>query len=98
MSQREQLLLKIETPVKFISKLNRAENLTKKILTMDIETFIKNGIHIPYCISFYDGINTFSYYLTDFANSNEMLFQAISDLMIKKYDNYKVYRSFKLLC
>ena len=22
---------------------------------MDIETFIKDGVHIPYCICFYDG-------------------------------------------
>jgi DNA polymerase elongation subunit (family B) len=58
---------------------------------MDIETFIKDGIHIPYCISFYDGENTFSYYLTDFKDSNSMIIKAILDLMIKKYDNYKIY-------
>ena len=87
----EQLLLKLQKPVKFISKLNRIEKLVNKFITMDIETFIKDGVHIPYCISWYDGENTFSYYLTDYINSNEMIFQAISDLMIKKYDNYKVY-------
>jgi hypothetical protein len=58
---------------------------------MDIETFIKDGIHIPYCISFYDGENTFSYYLTDFKASEDMIISALKDLMVKKYDNYKIY-------
>jgi len=53
---------------------------------MDIETFIKDVIHIPYCICFYDGIKTFSYYLTDFNSSKDMRIQALTDLMIKKYD------------
>ena len=57
---------------------------------MDIETFVKNGIMIPYVISFYDGENIFSYYLTDFENSNLLIKSAIKDLMVKKYDNYKV--------
>ena len=57
-----------------------------KFLTMDIETFIKDVIHIPYCICFYDGIKTFSYYLTDFNSSKDMRIQALTDLMIKKYD------------
>jgi hypothetical protein len=74
-----------------MTKLNRGGEINNKFLTMDIETFIKDGIHIPYCICFYDGIKTFSYYLTDFKNSNEMIIMAISDLMIKKYDNYKIY-------
>lgn len=58
---------------------------------MDIETFIKNGINIPYCISWQDGENSFSYYLTNFKDSDSMIIQAIKDLMVKKYDNYKVY-------
>lgn len=58
---------------------------------MDIETFIKDNIHVPYAISWHDGVNSFSYYLTDFKNSDSMITLAIKDLMIKKYDNYKVY-------
>ena len=54
-----------------------------KFLTMDIETFINEGIHIPYCISFYDRLNTFSYYLTDYVSSEQMLTQTIKDLMVK---------------
>ena len=36
---------------------------------MDIETFVKNGNHIPYCISWFNGDYCSSYYLTDFKSS-----------------------------
>jgi len=58
---------------------------------MDIETFVKNNVHVAYAISFFDGENCFSYYLTDYKNSEFMIIQAIKDLMVKKYDNYKIY-------
>lgn len=58
---------------------------------MDIETFIKDDVHIPYCISWYDGEKSRSYYILDSKSTNDMLIQAIKDLMIKKYDNYQVY-------
>jgi hypothetical protein len=58
---------------------------------MDIKTYIKDDIHIPYAISWYDGENTFSYYLTDYKSSEDMILTCMKDLMIKKYDNYKIY-------
>lgn len=51
---------------------------------MDIETFVKDGIMVPYSISWYDGENSFSYYLTDFDNNIKMIEHAIQDLMRKK--------------
>jgi len=87
----KQLLVRIEKPSKFLSNLNRENEITNKFITMDIETFIKDGIHIPYCISWFDGENTFFYYLTDYKDSNSMIINCIHELMIKKYDNYKVY-------
>jgi hypothetical protein len=58
---------------------------------MDIETFIKDGIHVPYCISWYDGKICNSYYLTDYKSSEDMITNCIKEIMVKKYDNYKVY-------
>lgn len=58
---------------------------------MDIETFIKSGVHVAFAISFYDGTNCNSYYLTDYKNSENMIINCINELMVKKYDNYKVY-------
>ena len=90
-NKSEQLLLKVSKPTKFMLPLIRPDTLVNKFITMDIETFIKDGVHNPYVISWYDGEKAFSYYLTDYNNSTEMITNAISDLMIKKYDNYKIY-------
>jgi len=84
-------LLYIEKTVNFISNLKPSSRVTNKIITLDIETFIKNGIHIPYVISWFDGEKSNSYYLVDFNSSDSLLTQAIKDLMAKKHDNYKVY-------
>ena len=87
----ELILLTIDKSVKFIQPLLLLGELTNKFITMDIETFVKDGIHIPYCISWYDGNHCFSYYLTNFKDSDSMIIQAIKELMVKKYNNYKVY-------
>jgi len=47
----ELILLTIDKSTKFIDPLLPLQNLTNKFITLDIETFIKDGIHIPYCIS-----------------------------------------------
>lgn len=85
------LITKILLILKFIQPLVRSDTLKINIITLDIETFIKDGVHIPYVISWYDGIIFKSYYLSDFKDSNILLITAIKDIMIKKYDNYKVY-------
>ena len=58
---------------------------------MDIETYIKNNIHIAYAMTFFDGENTNSYYITDYKDSQNMIINCIKELMIRKYDNWKVY-------
>jgi hypothetical protein len=88
---KELALLTIDKSVKYIKPLEKRGNKNNNFITMDIETFIKNNIHVPYCISFYDGKQTFSYYLTNFKNYESMIINCIKDLMVKKYDNYKVY-------
>nr|YP_009498240.1 hypothetical protein [Lactifluus piperatus]AWX53026.1 hypothetical protein [Lactifluus piperatus] len=85
----EQILFKGEKSCKFIQPLVKTETLINKSITMEIETFIKDEIHVPYCISWYHGENSFSYYFTDFKNSDSMISKAILDIMIKKYDKIK---------
>lgn len=87
----EQLLYQVEKSSKFITPLIRSESLQNKIITMDIETFIRDGVHVPYVISWYDGENNLSYYLTDFKDSDDMIIKSLNDLMVKCYDNYKIY-------
>ena len=84
-------LLYIEKTVNFIKPLKHLNSITNKIITLDIETFIKDGVHIPYVISWFDGKISRTYYLSDFKSSDFLLTQAIKDLMVKKYDNYKIY-------
>nr|YP_009649331.1 DNA polymerase family B [Rhizopogon vinicolor]QDA23246.1 DNA polymerase family B [Rhizopogon vinicolor] len=45
----------------------------------------------PYCICFYDGKSSKSFYLTDYKDSQEMLKFAISSLLKRKYKGYKIY-------
>jgi hypothetical protein len=45
------ILLAIEKTVNFIKPLRQLQQLTNKIITLDIETFIQDGMHIPYAIS-----------------------------------------------
>ena len=42
-------------------------------MTMDLETKNINGILIPYCVSIFDGNKAYSFYITEYASSDEML-------------------------
>jgi DNA polymerase type B, organellar and viral len=87
----KQILYQVEKACKFIQALSKHDTSKNKILSLDIETFIKDGVHIPYIIGIYDGENYYGYFLLDFKNFDEMLITAIKNIMIKKYDNYKIY-------
>jgi hypothetical protein len=89
-NNKEILFIK-ENKVKFISKLSKSKNLSNNFLVLDIETYIKDNILIPFAISIYDGRKTNSYILTDYKNSEDMIISALKSIMIRKYNNYKVY-------
>ena len=64
-------------------------------MTLDIETYkdSANIMHI-YCISFYDGVDTKSFYIKDFEGDNpdKLLLKALIDsLLDDKYNESKVY-------
>lgn len=63
----------------------------EKFITLDIETRTINGVFIPYCISLYDGKKAWSFYLTDYKDSNDMLKAAINSILRNKYNHYMVY-------
>lgn len=84
-------LKKIVRETNFISSINQSVSLSEKVLTMDLETRNINGKLIPYCVCIYDGVNLFSFYLTDYNNSNEMLEKSILSIMQRKYNGYRVY-------
>jgi hypothetical protein len=44
------ILLTIDKSTKFIKALLPNNNLSTKFLTFDIETLIKDNVHVPYCV------------------------------------------------
>lgn len=87
----KQILSTSELKTKFIPKLNKSKTLTNNFLTLDIETYIKDSVLIPYAISIYDGIKTQTFYISDYKNYEDMILNALSSIMIRKYNGYKVY-------
>jgi hypothetical protein len=87
----QQILFTKETRTKFISKTNRSKVLINNFITLDIETYIKNNILIPFCISIYDGNRPNSYFLSDFNDSSELILTALKSIMIRKYNGYNIY-------
>nr|QWL17552.1 DNA polymerase [Chroogomphus rutilus] len=77
-------LITKEMETKYLNKVNRAKKSKNKIITFDIETILKDNIHIPYLYSMYDGTNKYSW----FTNSPENLFK---ELLQSKYYGYSVY-------
>jgi hypothetical protein len=76
---------------KSISKLEKSKNLVNNFITLDIETYIKDNTLIPYCISIYDGERTYSYFISDFNDSQDLILTALKSIMIRKYNGFSVY-------
>jgi len=77
--------------IKYLTKVIGASHISYKFASMDLETRTIDGIMTPYAISIYDGKDKISFYLSDYPTSDEMLIAAISSLLRKKYDQYKIY-------
>lgn len=88
------ILKKIHKKVQFLNTKNRDMYNSKKIISMDLETRVINGIMSSYCVSVYDGKGfgeARSFYLSDYSNEKEMLRASILYLMKRKYHNHKIY-------
>jgi hypothetical protein len=60
-------------------------------ITLDIETFVKDNILTPYCISIYDGKNINNFYLSDYKNVDNMILSALKSILIRKYNGFNIY-------
>jgi len=67
------------------------QEIDNKILTLDIETQVINGIIKPILISIYDGFNHYNFYLPDFNSIDKMIFSSLNILLDPRYDKYKIY-------
>lgn len=82
---------KVVKNISYLNSVNPSKKLVNKYITLDIETLTLNNIMKPYCISYYDGIKSLSYYLSDFKNSEDMIVYALSSIIKSKYHGYSVY-------
>lgn len=74
----------------FISSTKPNLKLNSKIVTFDIETYIKDNKFIPFSCGWFDGELMRTYYLTDFKSPYEMLLEALRE-MLDFNPNAKVY-------
>lgn len=86
-----QILFTRENKFNFISTLPKSKNLINNFITLDIETYIKDNVLIPYCISIYDGKRSYSYFLSDYKNSEDLILTALKSILIRKYNGYNIY-------
>lgn len=78
--------------LKCLKPLKKSPFINNKIITMDIETYTADkGDLFPYSCGYYDGVNSYTFYLTDYNNHDEMITSMLNSLMIRKYNNYKIY-------
>ena len=75
----------------YITKLNKSKNLNNNFITLDIETYIKGNILIPYLICFYDGQESKSFYLSDYNCIDELMNDLFENLFRRKYNFQNIY-------
>jgi hypothetical protein len=76
------ILKKILKKTKFLKKINKKDNkITNKIITFDIETRDIKNEKIPYCICFYNGCEVKSFYLNDFKNIEDMIYNFLHQFL-----------------
>jgi DNA polymerase family B len=90
-SDGEIQLLQVTKATRFIKRTKKNRTFNEKFLTLDIETRVISNVHKPYLISFYDGKESLSFYLSDYSSVNEMFEDAILSLCRAKYHRHKVY-------
>ena len=86
---------------KFIKPIKPSKYNFHNFITFDVETRTIDNKMMPYCICVYDGIKKYSFYLTDYNSSEDMILSAIKLLftsytnkkgdVIYKYNNYIVF-------
>jgi hypothetical protein len=56
---------------------------------MDLETKDVNGNLTPYCVSIFDGKKAYSFYITDYRSSEDMLKASIYFILKRKYNKHR---------
>jgi DNA polymerase type B, organellar and viral len=87
----ELIVKKLDRKTKFIKGIKNDKEIISNFITLDIETRVINNVIKPYCVCYFDGAQTASFYLTDYVNEDNMLKEAILSLFVDNYSNHIVY-------
>jgi len=90
-SNNEPVYIQNRHKTDYFTKVKKCDSVNKNFITMDLETKNINGNLEPYCICIFDGKNSYSFYVTDFSSSEEMVKNALKFLMKRKYNRNIVY-------
>ena len=83
---------KIIRKYSFLSQKKKDLEKTENFITMDLETKIDaDDKMFPFCICFYDGNETTSFFTDNKLNSENLILTALNELLIEKYSNHVIY-------
>ena len=75
----------------YFTNSSKCKSLSKNFMTMDLETKSIDGVLVPFCVSIFDGKNSYSFYISDYESSDEMLKTSILFILKRKYNKHRVY-------
>ena len=79
-------------PTKFITKANKSKSKPEPIMTLDLETYSdQNKVMHVYCASFFDGKETFNFYLSDYESPELMFMRLFKKVFSRKNRNAMIY-------
>src|SRR6266850_686529 len=81
----------LQTKDNLITKILSSENQNSIEIFKDADLIIKFNVLIPYCISIYDGKIAYSYFISDFKDSQDLILTALKSILTRKYNGYNVY-------
>ena len=87
----KKVLTQTRKKAKYFTKLTYCKRLTYNFITMDLETKSIFGTLVPYCVSIFDGTKSYSFYITDYSSSEEMLKASLLFILKRKFNKHRVY-------
>lgn len=85
------LLVKKRKKVRYFTNLPKCKALSENFITMDLETKNIDDILVPYCVSIFNGKKSYSFYISDYSSSEDMLKASIKFILKRKYNKHRVY-------
>ena len=77
---------------KFITRVKPSKGFVFNAMTLDVETYKDENKDLNiYCISLYDGVKAYSFYLTDFNDVHQLINKVLKTIFTKKYAGKHIY-------